>query len=186
MLANNFTASASVDPINSVSTLSANAPALTFSNFAYGFATTTGKHTVSKNTKLSGHLRNYLILKYPKTIIMYETTLNEYLSAFKDRYRGATGINQEEEFFLTCCYEHLISRTTKKDFESDKAFIEYRDNAKAEAKANRVPINTGRILLTVYNKKRHYYAHKKEFSNYDSAIKYIKSLLNLGDFYCII
>lgn len=29
---------------------SANAPALTFSNFAYGFATTTGKHTVSKNT----------------------------------------------------------------------------------------------------------------------------------------
>ena len=32
---------------------SANAPALTFSNFAYGFATTTGKHTVSKNTNPS-------------------------------------------------------------------------------------------------------------------------------------
>lgn len=32
---------------------SANAPALTFSNFAYGFATSTGKHTVSKNTNPS-------------------------------------------------------------------------------------------------------------------------------------
>lgn len=32
---------------------SANAPALTFSNFAYGFATTTGKHDVSKNTNPS-------------------------------------------------------------------------------------------------------------------------------------
>lgn len=32
---------------------SANAPALTFSNFAYGFATTTGKHAVSKNTNPS-------------------------------------------------------------------------------------------------------------------------------------
>lgn len=132
--------------------------------------------TVPKNTKLSGHLKNYLVLKYPKTVIMHETTLNEYLSEFKDRYRSATGINQEEEFFLTCCYEHLISRTTKKDFESDKDFIAYRDTAKAEAKANKVPASTGRILLTVYNQKGYHYANKREFSNYDSAIKYIKGL----------
>lgn len=32
---------------------SANAPALTFKNFSYGFATTTGKHTVAKDTKPS-------------------------------------------------------------------------------------------------------------------------------------
>lgn len=131
---------------------------------------------VAKGTKLSGHLKKYLLEHYQNTVIIYETSKNEYIQEFKDVHRSYSGIDNEEEFFLKCCYDQMISRSTKKDFESDKDFIAYRDAAKAEAKANRVPANTGRILLTVYPQKGHYYAHKKEFSNYDSVIKYIKDL----------
>lgn len=131
---------------------------------------------VAKGTKLSGHLKKYLLEHYQNTIIMYETAKNEYIKEFKDIHRAYSGLDNDEEFFLQCCYDQMISRSTKKDFESDKNFIAYRDAVKAEAKANKVPANTGRILLTVYNQKGHYYANKREFSNYDSAIKYIKSL----------
>ena len=131
---------------------------------------------VAKGTKLSGHLKKYLIEHYQNTIIIYETDKNEYIKEFKDDHRYYNGLDNDDEFFLQCCYDQMISRSTKKDFESDKDFIAYRDAVKAEAKANKVPANTGKIILTVYNKSGYYYNNKKEFSDYQSAVKYIKEL----------
>lgn len=131
---------------------------------------------VAKGTKLSGHLKKYLLEHYQNTVIMYETDKNEYIQEFKDVHRFYSGIDNEEEFFLKCCYDQMISRSTKKDFESDKDFIAYRDAVKAEAKANKVPATTGKIILTVYNKDSCYYNIKREFNDYQSAIKYIKEL----------
>lgn len=131
---------------------------------------------VAKGTKLSGHLKKYLLEHYQNTIIIYETSKNEYIQEFKDAHRYYNGLDNDDEFFLQCCYDQMISRSTKKDFESDKDFIAYRDAAKAEAKANKVPANTGKIILTVINKDSFYYGSKKEFSDYQSAVKYIKSL----------
>ena len=131
---------------------------------------------VAKGTKLSGHLKKYLIEHYQNTIIIYETDKNEYIKEFKDVHRYYNGIDNDDEFFLQCCYDQMISRSTKKDFESDKDFIAFRDAVKAEAKANRVPATTGKIILTVYNKEGYYYNNKREFSDYKSAVKYIKEL----------
>ena len=131
---------------------------------------------VAKGAKLSGHLKKYLLEHYQNTIIMYETDKNEYIKEFQDIHRCCSGLDNDEEFFLQCCYDQMMSRSTKKDFESDKDFIAYRDAVKAEAKANRVPATTGKIILTVYNKSGYYYNNKKEFSDYQSAVKYIKEL----------
>jgi hypothetical protein len=131
---------------------------------------------VAKGAKLSGHLKKYLLEHYQNTIIMYETDKNEYIKEFKDIHRHYSGLDNDDEFFLQCCYDQMISRSTKKDFESDKDFIAYRDAVKAEAKANKVPANTGKIILTICNKSGYCYSNKKEFSDYQSAVKYIKEL----------
>lgn len=132
--------------------------------------------TVAKGTKLSGHLKKYLVENYQNTIIMYETSKTEFINGFKDTHKYYSGLDNDATFFLQCCYDQMISRATKKDFESDKDFIAYRDAAKAEAKANKVPASTGKIILTVFNKGSFYYGNKREFSDYKSAVKYIKSL----------
>jgi hypothetical protein len=132
---------------------------------------------VKSGTKLSQHLKNYLLEKYRNHIVISETSYSDYINIYsKDRLRQAP--TQEEFLIFDACYKHLMSRATNVDFDTDKAFLEYRDNAKAEAKANRVPTNTGKIILTIYNKDllHQEYGIKKEFSDYASALKFIKSL----------
>lgn len=131
---------------------------------------------VPTSLKLSQYLKNYLVEHYYNHILITPISLQEYKQAYTNALYRQMGFTSEEDFIIESCYKHLISRSTSIDFDNDSAFITFKESAKAEAKTNRVPANTGRILLTVYPQNGHYYAHKKEFSNYDSAIKYIKSL----------
>jgi hypothetical protein len=72
-----------------------------------------------------------------------------------------------------------MSRCTSIDFDKDKDFIKFKEDAKAYAKANKVPTNTGKVILTVWkaNPDRYEtYYNKREFDSYAKALKYIKEL----------
>ena len=62
-----------------------------------------------------------------------------------------------------------MSRCTSIDFDKDTDFIKFKEEAKAYAKANKVPTNTGKVILTVWkaNSDRYEtYYNKREFDSY--------------------
>lgn len=132
---------------------------------------------VPQTLKLSQHLKNYLVDYYSNYILITPTTLNEYKSIYSARHYRQLGFTTDEDFIIETCYKNLISRSTKIDFDKDSNFIAYKEQAKAEAKANKVPVTTGKVLLSVYLADKHNYNYRKrEFSSYASALKFIKEL----------
>lgn len=132
---------------------------------------------VPPSLKLSQHLKNYLVEHYYNHILITPITLQGYKQAYINKLYGQMGFTTEEDFIIKSCYKQLISRSTSIDFDKDSDFIAFKEAAKAEAKANKVPIDTGKVILTVYlaNKSNWDY-RKREFSSYASALRYIKEL----------
>lgn len=132
---------------------------------------------VPTTLKLSQHLKNYLVEHYSNHILITPITLQGYKSTYGVRHYRAYGFTNDEDFIIEACYKNLISRSTTIDFDNDSAFIAFKEAAKAEAKANRIPTDTGKVILTIYlaNKCDCGY-RKKEFSSYTAALKYIKEL----------
>lgn len=132
---------------------------------------------VPPSLKLSQHLKNYLVEHYYNYILITPTSLQEYKQAYINAIYRQTGFTNDEDFIIEACYKQLISRSTSIDFDSDSAFIAFKEAAKAEARANKVPANTGKVILNVYlaNKSNWDY-RKREFSSYAKALEFIKEL----------
>jgi hypothetical protein len=132
---------------------------------------------VPQNLKLSQYLKNYLVEYYYNYILITPTSLKEYKQAYTNAVYRQMGFTLDEDFIIESCYKQLISRSTTIDFDNDSAFIAFKEAAKAEAKANKVPIDTGKVILTVYLANKSNWNYKKrEFSSYASALSYIKEL----------
>ena len=132
---------------------------------------------VPPSLKLSQHLKNYLVEHYYNYILITPTSLQEYKQAYTNAAYRQMGFTFEEDFIIESCYKHLINRSTTIDFDKDSTFLAYKEAAKAEAKANKVPIDTGKVILAVYLANKSDWDYKKrEFSSYASALSYIKEL----------
>ncbi len=132
---------------------------------------------VPTTLKLSQHLKNYLVEHYSNHILITPITLQEYKSTYGVRHYRAYGFTNDEDFIIEACYKNLISRSTTIDFDKDSNFISYKEQTKAEAKANKVPTDTGKVILTIYfaNKSNWDY-RKREFKSYTKALEFIKEL----------
>lgn len=136
---------------------------------------------IPKEQKLGKHLSDFLIANHYNKIFITPISKDDYKIEYLTRYHSfdRTFESLDEEFIVECAYDHLISRCTSIDFDKDKDFIKFKEDAKAYAKANKVPANTGKVILTVWrgNPERYepYYT-KKEFSSYNKALEYIKEL----------
>ena len=132
---------------------------------------------VPSTLKLSQHLKNYLVEHYYNHILITPTTLQEYKQAYTNGVYRQIGFTVEEDFIIESCYKDLINRSTSIDFDNDSAFIAFKEAVKAEAKANKVPANTGKVILSVYLAgKSAFNYRKREFDSYAKALKYIKEL----------
>lgn len=132
---------------------------------------------VDSNKKLSGHLKNYLLDNYPNSIICNTFDYNDFLKAFATfMYIEPANITQDTDlsYITKCCYEWLLKKCITTDFETDPAFIEYKETKKKESKENKT-VNLKKIILTVY-KPNSNYPHKIVRYDYKSTIEYIKGL----------
>lgn len=136
---------------------------------------------VPKEQKLGKYLNDFLIANHYNKILITPISKDDYKKEYLEKYHGfnRTFDSLDEEFIVECAYDHLMSRCTSIDFDKDKDFIKFKEDAKAYAKANKVPTNTGKVILTVWkaNPDRYEtYYNRKEFDSYAKALKYIKEL----------
>ena len=136
---------------------------------------------VPKEQKLGKYLNDFLIANHYNKILITPISKDDYKKEYLVNYHGfnRTFDNLDEEFVVECAYDYLMSRCTSIDFDKDANFIKFKEDAKAYAKANKVPTNTGKVILTVWkaNSDRYEtYYNKREFNSYDKALKYIKEL----------
>lgn len=129
--------------------------------------------------KLGIYTKPYLIHNYASRILMVKPELQDFLSFCKNRWQKySQSLTDEEEHIITCCYNHLISRGSDLDLDTDSDFIKFKTELKAENKANKVPANTGKVILTVWRgtgRADNYY-NKSEFKSYADALAFIKKL----------
>ena len=133
--------------------------------------------TVKSDLKLTKYLKDYLIENYNGKILLSEHKLQDYIDAYSNNNTWKHTLTDTEKFIFQVCYDHLLSRSTFIDFANDTTFIKYKDEAKAEAKLNKVPANTGKVILTIYDGSKNFAnSYKKEFPSYIKALEFIKSL----------
>ena len=136
---------------------------------------------IPKEQKLGKYLNDYILQNYQDTIFITPISKDDYKKAYIEKYHAFNKVfdDLEEEFIVECAYDHLMSRCTSIDFDKDANFIKFKEDAKAYAKANKVPTNTGKVILTIWeNCPNRYEAHyyKRQFNSYAKALDYIKKL----------
>lgn len=134
---------------------------------------------VKPEFKLGIYTKPYLMQNYPNHILMCKPELQEFLTFCNNKWqRYGQSLTDEEKHIITCCYNHLISRGSAIDLDADSNFIKFKTELKAENKANKVPANTGKVILTVWRgtgRGDNYY-NKSEFKSYADALAFIKKL----------
>lgn len=134
---------------------------------------------VKPEFKLGIYTKPYLMQHYPNHILMCKPELQDFLTFCSNRWqRYGQSLTDEEKHIVTCCYNHLISRGSDLDLDADSNFIKFKTELKAENKANKVPANTGKVILTVWRgtgRGDNYY-NKSEFKSYADALVFIKKL----------
>ena len=136
---------------------------------------------VPKEQKLGKYLNDFLVANHYNKILITPISKDDYKKEYLERYHGFNKAfdSLDEEFVVECAYDHLMNRCTSIDFDKDTDFIKFKEDAKAYAKANKVPTNTGKVILTVWkaNPDRYEtYYDRREFDSYAKALKYIKEL----------
>ena len=133
---------------------------------------------VKDDFKLGVYVKPYLMQNYYDHVVMLKPELQDFITYFKQRHLryGAT-MTVDEKHIITCCYNHLISRGVDLNLDNDANFIKFKEDTKAANKANKVPANTGKVILTVWRAgSRDNYYNRSEFKSYAEALKFIKSL----------
>lgn len=134
---------------------------------------------VKPEFKLGIYTKPYLMQNYPNHILMCKPELQEFLTFCSNKWqRYGQSLTDEEKHIITCCYNHLISRGSDIDLDTDSNFIKFKTELKAENKANKVPANTGKVILTVWRgtgRGDNYY-NRSEFKSYADALAFIKKL----------
>lgn len=136
---------------------------------------------IPKEQKLGKYLNDFIIKNYDNKIFISPISKEDYKTEYLQKYHSYNKAfdSLDEEFIVECAYDHLMSRCTSVNFDKNTDFIKFKEDAKAYAKANKVPVNTGKVILSIWKTSsygdRHRY-FKKEFASYNEALKYIKEL----------
>jgi hypothetical protein len=136
---------------------------------------------IPKEQKLGKYLNDFIIKNYSNKIFISPISKEDYKTEYLQKYHSynRTFDSLDEEFIVECAYDHLMSRCTSVNFDKNTDFIKFKEDAKAYAKANKVPANTGKVILSIwktssYGEGHHYF--KREFASYNEALTYIKEL----------
>ena len=99
---------------------------------------------IPKEQKLGKYLNDFLIANHYNKILITPISKDDYKKEYLETYHGFNKVfdSLDEEFIVECAYDHLMSRCTSIDFDKDKDFIKFKEDAKAYAKANKVPTNS--------------------------------------------
>lgn len=128
---------------------------------------------IPKSQKLTKYIKEYLISQYYKLIVVDEDCTYESLKNwYEGEYCWRRTVNDEERFVLTKVWEQWQNRFIKIDFNTDKDFLDFKQNLK-DSNINTF-INES-VILTV-QKAGNYYANKITKDSYKEALKYIKDL----------
>ena len=136
---------------------------------------------IPKEQKLGKYLNDFIIKNYDNKIFISPISKEDYKVEYLQKYHSYNKAfdSLDEEFIVECAYDHLMSRCTSVNFDKNTDFIKFKEDAKAYAKANKVPVNTGKVILSIwktssYGEGHHYF--KREFASYKEALTYIKEL----------
>lgn len=136
---------------------------------------------IPKEQKLGKYLNDFIIKNYDNKIFISPISKEDYKVEYLQKYHSYNKAfdSLDEEFIVECAYDHLMSRCTSVNFDKNTDFIKFKEDAKAYAKDNKVPVNTGKIILSIWKTSSYgegYHYFKREFASYNEALTYIKEL----------
>lgn len=128
---------------------------------------------IPSDQKLTCYAKSYLTSGNWRAVICGLHTYDDYKQEFLKNWSIQ---NSNEEFILKTCYEHFVTRCKSLDLNTDKDFLEFKENMRKDRKENKTT-NVKDVILTIGRSDLCWCSpSKRRFSTYKDAVDYIKRL----------
>ena len=128
---------------------------------------------IPSDQKLTCYAKSYLTISNIKAVICGLHTYQDYLDEYLQHFQKPS---TTEDFIIKACYDYFVSRCKTLDLDTDKEFLEYKEELRKQRKENRT-VDVKEVILTIANKNICWASpNKRKFGTYKDALDYIKSL----------